>query len=366
MSELILTDLHKRFADHTVLAGLDLTVPSGSFAALLGPSGAGKTTLLRLLSGFDAPDRGTIAVGGRIVSGEDIELPPEQRRIGYVPQEGSLFPHLTVAANVGFGLPRKRRPARVKEMLDLVGMSGLDRRYPHQLSGGQQQRIALARALAIEPEVVLLDEPFAALDANLRSDLREEVRRILKLAGTTTLLVTHNQDEALSTADLVAVLRDGRIIQQATPHELYTHPVDDELASFVGAANLIEGVLEPSTAAGDREGFVLTALGRLPAHWRDELPPEHGAVTALIRPEQITVAKANEGTGSVGRVIRRGFHGHDTVLHIQVGQDQRTQPLLVRTLGNPALAPGDSCTLLANGTVLVWPTNAAALDRIPG
>jgi iron(III) transport system ATP-binding protein len=196
MSELILHDLHKRFGEHQVLAGLDLTVPAGSFTALLGSSGAGKTTLLRLLAGFETPDHGTISVAGHTVAGERVHVPPERRRIGFVSQEGSLFPHLNVAANVGFGLARGKRRPRVGELLALVGLGGLERRFPHQLSGGQQQRVALARALAVDPEVVLLDEPFAALDENLREGLRHEVKRILAEAGTTTLLVTHNQDGA--------------------------------------------------------------------------------------------------------------------------------------------------------------------------
>jgi iron(III) transport system ATP-binding protein len=355
MSELILNDLHKRFGDHAVLTGLDLTVPSGSFTALLGSSGVGKTTLLRLLAGFDTPDRGTISVGGRVVSGDGTHVPPERRRIGFVPQEGSLFPHLSVAANIGFGLPRGKRRGRVEELLELVGLSGLQRRYPHQLSGGQQQRVALARALAVDPEVVLLDEPFAALDENLREDLRDEVKRILADAGTTTLLVTHNQDEALSIADFVAVVRDGAVAQQGAPDELYAAPVDDRIASFIGAANLIDGVLE-AAPDGRREnrGFVLTSLGRLPARWDGEIPSQRCDVTVLVRPEQITISGASGPGGPPGRVLSRGFHGHDTVLNVEMTQDHSTPPLLVRALGSPPLAPGDGCTLVPNGTALVW------------
>ena len=370
MSELVLSDLHKRFGENVVLAGLDLVVPSGAFAALLGPSGAGKTTLLRLLAGFDAPDQGTITVGGRVVSGDGVQVAPEQRRIGYVPQEGSLFPHLSVAGNVGFALPRRARRARVGELLELVGLAGLEKRYPHQLSGGQQQRVALARALAVKPDLVLLDEPFVGLDASLRSELRDEVRHILAGAGATTLLVTHNQDEALSSADLVAVLRDARIVQQGPPQELYTSPVDDLLAGFIGAANLVDGVLEP--LSGDR-CFVQTKLGRLPARWHGELPACPCAVTALIRPEQIALTTADgvlaNGDGGprldgdhqpVGRVVQRGFHGHCTILQVELGSDRDVRPLLVRTLGSPSLAPGDRCALCAKGAVLVWPQGAPA------
>ncbi|MGO9961617.1 MAG: ABC transporter ATP-binding protein [Solirubrobacteraceae bacterium] len=348
MSELALTDLHKRFGDHAVLSGLSLTVPAGSFTALLGPSGAGKTTLLRLLAGFETPDRGTIAIGGRIVDANDTHVRPEQRRIGYVPQEGSLFPHLTVTANVAFGLPRQARRHGVDDLLELVGLGGLGRRYPHQLSGGQQQRVALARALAVKPEVVLLDEPFASLDAHLRAGVREEVRRILGERGTTTLLVTHHQDEALSVADLVAVLRDGQIVQHATPRDLYAGPVDCELAAFVGDANLIEGSLDA--------GLVDTPLGRLPARWHGEPPTTPGRVTVLIRPEQIAVCTAARESGPVGRVVRCGYHGHDTVLQVQLECDRDGPLVLVRTLGNAQLAPGDSVGLSARGAVLVWPT----------
>jgi iron(III) transport system ATP-binding protein len=347
MSELALTDLHKRFGAHTVLSGLNLTVPAGSFTALLGPSGAGKTTLLRLLAGFETPDRGTIAIGGRIVDAEDTHVGPEHRQIGYVPQEGSLFPHLTVAANVAFGLPRAARRRGVGDLLELVGLADLGRRYPHQLSGGQQQRVALARALAVKPEVVLLDEPFASLDANLRADVREEVRRILSSAGTTTLLVTHHQEEALSVADLVAVLRDGTIVQHATPHDLYNAPVDGELAGFVGDANLIDGQID--------DALVDTPLGKLSARWHGQPSATPCQVTVLIRPEQIAVRAANGGPGPVGQVVRCAYHGHDTVLQVQLGSARDGSLVLVRTLGNATLWPGQSVGLSAHGPVLVWP-----------
>jgi iron(III) transport system ATP-binding protein len=354
MSELTLTDVHKSFGDHVVLAGLDLSVPAGSFTALLGPSGAGKTTLLRLLAGFETPDRGTIAVGGRVISDGSTHVAPEQRRVGYVPQEGSLFPHLTVSANIGFGLPRAQRRAAVGELLELVGLADLGGRYPHELSGGQQQRVALARALAVKPELVLLDEPFAALDAQLRAGVRDEVRQILGRANTTTLLVTHNQDEALSSADLVAVLRDGVIVQHASPLELYSGPVDGELACFVGDANLLDGVLD--------HGDVETPLGRLEVRWRGDPPPAGGSVTVLIRPEQIGIT----GTGRDGRVIRCGYHGHDTVLHVEIarGRDASCPPLLVRAPGNPQLSPGDRVSLTAHGPVLAWPNPSSTQLRI--
>ncbi len=346
-SELILTDLHKRFGEVVVLSGLDLTVPAGSFSAILGPSGAGKTTLLRLLAGFESPDRGSIEIGGTVVAAPGTHVHPEKRRIGYVPQEGSLFPHLTVAANVGFGLKRAARRQAVGDLLELVGLTGLERRYPHELSGGQQQRVALARALAVKPEVVLLDEPFGSLDANLRAGVRDEVRRILEQAGTTTLLVTHYQDEALSIADRVAVLWDGAIVQHAAPHDLYSDPVDSQLASFVGDANLIDGQL--------KDGLVDTPLGTLPARWHGEPSSTPCPATVLVRPEQITVCNATAGAAPTGRIIRSGYHGHDTVLHIQLGAGDGGPPILVRTPGNAQFAVGESVVLSATGTVLVWP-----------
>jgi iron(III) transport system ATP-binding protein len=359
MTELVLTDVHKRFGDHSVLAGLDLSVPAGSFTALLGPSGAGKTTLLRLLAGFDQPDRGTIALGGRVIADDHIHVPPGSRRIGYVPQEGSLFPHLTVNANVGFGLPRSQRHKAVTELLAMVGLGGLGGRYPHQLSGGQQQRVALARALAVKPEVVLLDEPFASLDAQLRSGVRDDVRRILGESGTTTLLVTHNQDEALSSADQVAVLRDGRVIQHASPQELYGVPADGELASFVGDANLLEGIV--------RDGIVETSLGFNHAQAEAVHSDDHASrrVTVLIRPEQIDLANAVDSTSPRGRVVRCDYHGHDTLIRVRLGAEGTGPVVLARVLGGQRLTVGQQVTLTARDPVSVWPAPQATGDSVP-
>jgi iron(III) transport system ATP-binding protein len=353
-SGLDVVDLHKSFGTHSVLTGLDLSVPAGSFTAILGSSGSGKTTLLRLLAGFDRPDRGVVEIGERVVDGAAIHVQPEQRRIGYVPQEGGLFPHLTVAANVGFGLSKASRGVRrgrVSELLELVGLSDLGRRYPHQLSGGQQQRVALARALAIKPQVVLLDEPFASLDAHMRASVREEVQRILQESATTTLLVTHDQDEALSLADRVAVLRDGKIAQYSAPQELYARPLDDRLARFVGEANLIAGVLDGAS--------VQTPLGKLPALWHGEMLPTPCAVSVLIRPEQIDLRPADGETGLAGRIVRTGYHGHDAILHVRVDQSETVEHLLVRTLGETRLSPGLAVKLEVRGPVLVWPASSS-------
>jgi iron(III) transport system ATP-binding protein len=373
MTQLAVAGLDKRFGAHQVLAGLDLDVPAGSLTAILGPSGSGKTTLLRILAGFEHADAGTVRIGAAVADGPGVFLPPERRRIGYVPQEGSLFPHLTVAANVAFGLSRRkfgraRRGQRSAELLEAVGLAGLDRRYPHQLSGGQQQRVALARALAIAPEVVLLDEPFASLDAHLRASVRADVQQLLKETGTTTVLVTHDQDEALSTADRVAVLRDGAIAQCAAPQELYCRPVDADMARFIGEANLIPGVLHGSS--------VQTLLGVLAVTGADPADPGGAAAPAngngaghrlamvLIRPEQVELVPGSPGPGRdadggegglTGRITGYGYHGHDAVVTVQPERDPQAPPLTVRTLGGQALSPGSRVTLRARGPVIAWP-----------
>ncbi len=346
---LAVANLHKSFGAHPVLTGLDLTVAAGSLTAILGSSGSGKTTLLRLLAGFERPDRGTVKIGKRIVDGKSTHVHPEHRRIGYVPQEGGLFPHLTVSANVGFGLSRNARRGKVDELLELVDLADLARRYPHQLSGGQQQRVALARALAVKPEVVLLDEPFASLDAHMRASVRDEVQRILRESATTTLLVTHDQDEALSLADHVAVLRDGRIAQYATPQDLYAQPLDDALARFVGEANLIAGVLDGT--------LVDTPLGKLPALWHGNPLPALCPVTVLVRPEQIDLHTTDDKDGLAGQIVRAGYHGHDVLLHVRIGSSETEQLLLVRALGDTQLLPGSTVKLGARGPVLVWPAD---------
>jgi len=377
MTQLEVAGLDKAFGRHQVLAGLDLDVPAGSLTAILGPSGSGKTTLLRVLAGFERADAGTVRIGPAVADGPGRFLLPERRRIGYVPQEGSLFPHLTVAGNVGFGLPRRGRGRRSGQLLEAVGLAGFARHYPHQLSGGQQQRVALARALAIEPGIVLLDEPFASLDAHLRASVRADVQQLLRAAGTTTVLVTHDQDEALSTADRVAVLRQGRIAQCAPPEELYRHPVDADLAAFIGDANLIPGMLNGSS--------VDTALGPLAVEPADARVTTHVPATVLVRPEQVELlpatpdpvpagvpapaegpgrtgvpARAGDGPGLAGRVTGSGYHGHDTVLTVQPAAGLGLPPLIVRTQGSGSFPAGSPVTLRAHGPVLAWP------ERTPG
>jgi iron(III) transport system ATP-binding protein len=356
MRHVTVSGLDKAFGSHQVLTGVDLEVPAGSLTAILGPSGSGKTTLLRVLAGFERADAGLVRIGERLVDGPGVYVAPERRRIGYVPQEGSLFPHLTVAANVGFGLPaRERRGGKVAGMLEAVGLGGLGQRYPHQLSGGQQQRVALARALAIEPTVVLLDEPFASLDAHLRASVRADVQEIFRRAGTTAVLVTHDQDEALSVADRVAALRGGRIAQYATPEELYARPADAELASFIGEANLLDGVL-----AG---GVVDTSLGALRVDPAAAVAVADGKVTVLIRPEQIDIGQIDvrpidvgpdEG-GVTARVISQDYHGHDVVVHLRPEHDADSTPVIARLAGGHPVPVGSRVRLRTRGPVFAWP-----------
>jgi iron(III) transport system ATP-binding protein len=344
VSSLRVAGLHKSFGTHSVLRGLDLDVPSGSFTAILGPSGSGKTTLLRVLAGFAAPDQGSVTIGDLVVDDATTHVKPERRRIGYVPQDGALFPHLTVAANVGFGLARSQRVQAAVELLEMVGMSDLGQRYPHELSGGQQQRVALARALAVKPDIVLLDEPFASLDAELRASVRDDVRRILRAAATTAVLVTHDQDEALSIADVVAVLRDGVVAQAGTPHDVYAHPVDPELARFLGEANLLHGVYDGAT--------VETLLGAIPARTHEPLSTPC-PVSILIRPEAIQL-HTGAGGGAAGTITRIDYHGHDAVVHVRP-EAAPDRSLIVRTSGDAHPAVGSTVTMYTTAPALVWP-----------
>lgn len=337
MTEVVLSEVTKRFATVTALDAVDLTVGNGSFTAILGPSGCGKTTLLRVIAGFERPDAGQVRLGDRQVTGEGATfVPPERRRIGLVPQEAALFPHLDVAGNVGFGLGRQRRADRVAELLALVGLPGYGSRRPYELSGGEQARVALARALAPSPDVVLLDEPFAALDAALRADLREDVRAVLRASGATSVLVTHDQEEALSIADQVAVMRRGRIVQLAPPVELYSGPVDLEVARFVG-----DGVEFRAIARG---GVAVTPLGALTV-----AGDVTGTGVVLVRPEQLVLGR----DGVAGRVSAIAFYGHDAV--VQVGLDGGQQ-VAVRTAAPVEVQPGDAVRISVRGQAHFYPS----------
>jgi iron(III) transport system ATP-binding protein len=335
-----------------VLRGLDLDVPDGTVVTVLGESGSGKTTLLRMIAGFDRPDAGTIVIGDQVVDSADRFVPPERRRIGYVAQEGNLFPHLTIAKNIAFGLPRRERASgRVEELLDLVGLGGMGKRYAHQLSGGQQQRVALARALAPRPNVVLLDEPFSSLDAGLRASLRVDVMRILRQEHATTVFVTHDQQEALSVADLAGIVKGGHIRQFAAPEALYTRPADPGVASFLGDANIV-----PGTAAA---GAVDTVFGHLTLS--DGNGALAGPAMVLIRPEQISLRplrghKRKPGCAT-GKVIHREYYGHDCV--VLVGTDEDEHTLRVRCSGRDPLRAGDPVLISAEGDVIAWEAEPA-------
>jgi iron(III) transport system ATP-binding protein len=334
------TSLTKCFDGTPVLREISLRVDAGSVVALLGPSGCGKTTLLRTIAGLEVPDAGTVAVGGRVLTGPDGFVPPERRHVGMVFQDWALFPHLSVAANVAYGLPRsERRSGRVEEALALVGLAGLADRSPGTLSGGQQQRVALARALAPRPAVLLLDEPFSNLDTALRVDVRTEVHRLLADLGVTTVFVTHDQEEAFVLGDEVAVMRDGVIEQQASPAALYARPATRWVAAFVGDANVVPG----SVAAGAAD----TALGPVPLH--DTGGPAGAPVDVLIRPEAVGLVPG--GSAEVGLVE---FYGHDTVYEVRLASGQVVR---ARMAAAPRFASGDHVDVRYVGDATTgWPS----------
>jgi len=346
MSSLTVTGLTKAFPPTPVLTGVDLHVPGGSFTALLGPSGCGKTTLLRLIAGFDDPDGGTIVLGDRVVAGAGRSLAARRRRIGFVPQEGGLFPHLTVAGNIGFGLPRRQRrdSARVRELLTLVGLDAdLATRSPHQLSGGQQQRVALARALAPAPSLVLLDEPFSSLDAALREETRAAVSRALTASGATTVLVTHDQAEALSMADQVAVLRSGRLVQLTDPRTLYRRPGDLDVAAFVGEAVVLDAEL--------RDGLAHSVLGAVPYEQASGEVLVEGPARVLLRPEQLRLS-APGPAAPVARVDRVDFYGHDSRVWLRLPGGQA---VTARLDGADIPSAGDAVGITVRGAALAFP-----------
>jgi iron(III) transport system ATP-binding protein len=325
--------VEKAFGRTRAVAGASLRVGSGELVALLGPSGSGKTTLLRVIAGFERPDAGRVAIAGRPVAGDGAWVEPEHRRIGMVFQDGALFPHLTVAGNVGFGASTR---SRVDECLELVGLAGRAGSYPHELSGGERQRVALARALAADPDVVLLDEPFAALDAGLRDSLRQEVTAILRTAGTSALLVTHDQAEALSLAGTVAVMREGRVEQVGTPEEIYDRPSSRWLAEFLGEADVL-----PGTA---HDGVVECELGRFGVGAQLS-----GRVNVVIRPESVAIGSgpAREPHAEA-QVVARSFYGHDQLVHLELPSGLRRR---TRRLGFPAWHPGDRVRIWIDGPV---------------
>jgi iron(III) transport system ATP-binding protein len=326
----------KRFGSTVAVDAADLVVKQGDTLALLGPSGCGKTTLLRIIAGFEGADAGEVELDGRVLTGRSVFVPPEKRRVGLVFQDFALFPHMDVGANVAFGMPAgvdKRE--RVAQMLTLVGLEGLGRRMPHELSGGQQQRVALARTLAAEPKLVLMDEPFSNLDPGMRSRVRAEVRKLVESLGMTTVFVTHDQEEALSISERVAVMLAGRIVQIGVPADVYRNPTDRAVAEFLGEANVV---------AGDaRDGRVSFELGTAPSNGAYS-----GPVQVMIRPENLAV----DESGKRGSVIESEYYGHDQMITVRL---ESGTVLRIRDLPGRRLSPGDDVGVALRGDVVVFP-----------
>jgi len=339
MSSIELREVGKSFGELRAVDGLSLEAPAGAIVALLGPSGCGKTTTLRLIAGFERPDTGTISVGGRLLAGPDGFVAPERRRVGVVFQDYALFPHLDVAGNVAYALGRDPDPNRVRDVLELVGLDPVGGRAVHELSGGQQQRVALARALAPTPELILLDEPFSNLDAGLRERLREEVVAIIRAAGVTALFVTHDQAEALSIAETVAVMRAGRIEQVGTPEEIYSRPASPWVAGFLGDIEVV-----PGEAASGR---VVCELGSMPAEQGVE-----GPVDVMIRPESVAVGLSGPQNAADAEVVGRRFYGHDQLIHLRLPSGHVVRS---RRLGFPSWHEGDRVRAWIDGPTDVLP-----------
>ena len=340
MSHIRIDNIHKSFGPVEVLKGIDLELEQGSVLALLGPSGCGKTTLLRLIAGFDPVDEGTIHFGKKLMASPSVFVPPERRRIGYVPQEGALFPHLTVEGNLSYGLPKgANRKQRVAEVLELIGLQDFGQRYPHELSGGQQQRVALGRALAPNPELVLLDEPFNALDLELRRSMCEDVIALLRKTGTTAILVTHDPGEAFAVSDQLAVMMKGQIMQCAPPEIIYWQPASETVARLTGDA-----IFMPGECA---EGGIRSALGVIPLYSSCPLPSCLNA-TVAVRPEQFQWCQ--NGKGVPARVTRRSFRGDHTLIEVEI--DDMCLSLRMPSLTTPKL--GESGHLRVLGKCMAW------------
>lgn len=359
MSFLELRDLHKHYGPVAALAGVDLSIASGSRTAIVGPSGCGKTTLLRLIAGFEAPDQGRIVLDGEVLANGGVAVPAHRRGIGVVAQDGALFPHLTISDNIGFGMSRSedRRAERIVELAYIVGLDkAILKRRPHELSGGQQQRVALARAMAMKPRLMLLDEPFSALDTGLRASMRKAVAELLEAAGITTILVTHDQAEALSFAAQVAVMRDGKFSQVGTPRELYLRPKDRMIAEFLGDA-----IILPARISG---GFASSPLGRIAV----DSPDTRDVARIMLRPEQIALKRTSRegmsGTPDMlfGEVTESEFAGSTCTIAVRLLNNFDppdaaaigNTPLILRKSGMDAPAVGEIVRLTVSGKAHVF------------
>lgn len=313
--------VYKSFDKEVVLSDFNLDVWNGSIVGILGASGSGKTTALRLIAGFDTPDSGVIEMRNKVISSKDIFIPPEERNVGMVFQDYALFPHLNIEKNIAFGLTKKQiKEGRLEEVINMCNLNNYRDKFPQDISGGQQQRVALARALAPKPDVILMDEPFTSLDAHMARELRDEVVSLLRDTSTTAILVTHDQEEALSVCDVVSVFEEGKVIQSATPQEVYLNPVSQTVANSVGDPNIIKGF-----SVG---GKVETSLGVFSTAYE-------GALDVSVRPECIELVVSNDGNFVVKECI---FYGHDQVISFQ---NNKGEVFRARSLPNVIFEQGD-------------------------
>ncbi|SNY62389.1 ABC transporter ATP-binding protein [Enterobacter sp. CC120223-11] len=338
---LTLSGISKKFSQTPVLEAIDLAVTPGSRTAIVGPSGSGKTTLLRILAGFEAPDTGKITLQGRTLFDKQTVVPAHERGIGFVPQEGALFPHMKVGDNIAYGLkgPKDENRRRVAELMELVSLDArLAAHWPHEISGGQQQRVALARALAQKPALMLLDEPFSALDTGLRAATRKATAELLAQAGVASILVTHDQQEALSFASQIAVIRQGRFTQVGSPAEVYSRPVDEQTALFLGDALIFTAQVS--------HGVARCALGEIPV----ANPSISGERRIMLRPEQliITATTASQAQATVTGV---DFSGHLSTLTLMA--TGWASPLEIKTVSQPWLQPGATVGVAVQGQACV-------------